>query len=380
MRPDRGLIDGGELVCVVGLRGIPGIMGGVESHCEELLPRLCERCPQLRFLVIGRRRYTGSHPTLFRNIVVYPLPAPRQQSLETLVSTFLGVLYARRVGAAAVHIHALASGLLAPLARLLGMKVFFTVHGADYDRAKWGRIARLVLRLGEKVGISNADAVICVAPSLTAGLQERYPARAARIRHVPNGISAIAAKGDAKALLDRLGVQASRFILAVGRIEPGKGFELLIEALKKTARTERLVIAGGAHHGADYAAKLMELGDDQIIFTGQMAKEHLAHLYANAGLFVLPSYHEGLPICALEAGALGCPLLLSDIAGNRDLGLPGAHYFRSGDVTSLSQALRAPFENYAVAPTMFERFDWDRITASTLGIYQSVLASPRAPG
>lgn len=379
MPPERGLSVGGTLVCVVGLRGIPGIMGGVESHCEELLPRLGAQCPELRFLVIGRRHYAGSRPSLFKNVVVFPLPAPRRQSLETLVSSLLGILYARRVGARAVHIHAIASGLLAPLARLLGMKVLLTVHGADYARAKWGRLARTVLRLGERIGVRYADAVICVAPSLTASLKKHYPERAARITHVPNGIAPIEARGDGQALLDRFGLEPRKFLLAVGRIEPGKGFELLIDAFKRSGRTEKLVIAGGAHHGADYAAALRARADAQVIFTGQLGRPELAHLYRNAALFVLPSFHEGLPICALEAGALACPLLLSDIPGNRDLGLPRTHYFCSGDVASLTEALRAPVDRYAVTAAMFAPFDWDRITAGTLAVYRSVLGGARVP-
>lgn len=379
--PDLGLgpPPGGTLVCVLGLRGIPGIMGGVESHCEELLPRLAQGARTLRFLVIGRRHYAGSRPTIYRNIVVFPVPAPRRQSLETLVSSFLGLLYARRVGARAVHIHAVASGLLAPLARLLGMKVMLTVHGADYERAKWGRLARMVLRLGERVGVRHADAVICVAPSLTRSLQKRYPARAARIRYVPNGTAPLEAHGDAHGLLSRFGLEPRRFLLAVGRIEPGKGFELLIDALRKSGRTEKLLIAGAAQLGAGYAARLMARTDEQVMFAGQLAKGDLAHLYANAALFVLPSYHEGLPICALEAGALGCPLLLSDIPGNRDLGLPADHYFRSGDAMSLAQALRGPFERYAVTPSMFASFDWDEVSSRTLAIYRSVLGASRVP-
>ena len=102
-------------------------------------------------------------------------------------------------------------------------------------------------------------------------------------------------------------------------------------------------------------------------------RDMLAHLYANAALFVLPSLHEGLPICALEAGSVGCPLLLSDIPGNRDLGLPEHHYFTSGNVESLGKALKVPFERYAVAPAMFSAFDWERISAKTLAIYEEVL-------
>jgi len=258
------------------------------------------------------------------------------------------------------------------------MRVIFTIHGADYQRAKWGRAARLLLRAGERAGVGSADAVICVAPSLTSALRQRYPRRARRIEHVANGAPAFPEDGKEREVLDRFGLERGEFVLAVGRLEPGKGFELLIEAFARSGRSGRLVIAGGAHHEAAYAAQLMERAGERVVFTGAQPRGALRHLYANAALFVLPSFHEGLPICALEAAAAGCPLLLSDIPGNRDLGLPDSHYFRSGDPDALAAALAAPADRYAVAPGSFSAFDWDIISERTLAIYETVLGRTRA--
>jgi len=373
--------DGGSplkrrLICVLGMRGIPAVMGGVESHCEELLPRLAERAPRLDIVAIGRKPYIGRDKRSFRGVRVVPLWSPTRQSLETLVSSFLGTLYARRVGAEAVHIHALASGMIAPLAKLLGMKVILTIHGADYQRAKWGRAARMILKFGERLGINSADAVICVAPSLTKRLQAAYPKRASRIEFVPNGAPPLRATGDEADVLEKFDLERGEFLLAVGRLEPGKGFELLIDAFRKSGSSRKLVIVGGAHHEVAYAAQLMKAAGGQILFAGMQPRGVLAHLYRNAALFVLPSLHEGLPICALEAGSVGCPLLLSDIPGNRDLGLSEKHYFESGDADSLSAALTLRPESYAVTPAMFSAFDWERISAKTLGIYEEVLGEP----
>jgi glycosyltransferase involved in cell wall biosynthesis len=253
------------------------------------------------------------------------------------------------------------------------MKVILTVHGADYQRAKWGCIARAILRLGERLGVRNADAVICVAPSLTKELKKRYPAQAQRIEFVPNGAPPLGASGNEKEVLERFGLAPGNFLLAVGRLEPGKGFELLIDAFRRSGSNHKLVIVGGAQHESAYAAELMKAADDRVVFTGMQPRHVLGHLYRTAALFVLPSLHEGLPICALEAGLAGCPLLLSDIPGNRDLALPDVHYFRSGDVEGLSRALRVPAEHYAVSPAAFSRFDWEKISAKTLAIYSSVM-------
>ena len=189
---------------------------------------------------------------------------------------------------------------------------------------------------------------------------------------MPNGSPPLRAEGDESQLLAKFGLENDKFLLAVGRLEPGKGFELLIDAHRKSGDKRKLVIVGGAHHEADFAAQLKQSAGEQVIFTGLQPREVLAHLYRAAALVVLPSLHEGLPICALEAGSVGCPLLLSDIPGNRDLGLPGAHYFTSGDVGSVASALQMPAASYAVTPDMIATFDWERIAARTLAIYDAV--------
>ena len=352
-------------------------MGGVECHCEELLPRIAARAPGLRLVALGRRAYIGRGRRHFEGVEVVPLPGPARQSVETLMSSLVGTFYARRIGARAVHIHAVASGLMAPLAKLLRMKVIFTVHGADYQRAKWGPAARFLLRAGERWGVRSADAIICVAPSLTRQLQERYPRHAHRIDHVANGAPMLVESGGGAELLERLDVEPANFVLAVGRIEPGKGFDILIDAFERSGRSGKLVIVGAAHHEAEYAASLMRSAGDRVVFAGVQPRGLLLHLYKSAALFVLPSLHEGLPICALEAASAGCPLLLSDIPGNRDLGLSDAHYFTSGDAGALSLALREPDERYAVSPRFLSAFDWDEISQRTLTIYQNVIGAGR---
>lgn len=371
-------VPGRPLVCVLGLRGIPGVMGGVETHCEELLPRIAASAPGFDIEVVARRPYLPE-PTRVGGVSVTPCFSTRGKSSEALTSTFAGLIHARRRGARAVHIHAVGPALLSPLARLLGMKVIFTHHGADYDRQKWGVAAKAMLRLGEQLGVRFANSVIVVAPSLAERLKARFPAHATKIHHVPNGKTAFPHETRRCSILQSLGVQPHGYLLTVGRLVPEKGFHLLIDAMERGASSKKLVIVGGAQHETPYSKELLRRGSPKVIFAGVQDRAALQQLYQNAELFVLPSLHEGLPICALEAGSTGCPLLLSDIPGNRDLGLSEAHYFRSGDVEDLSRALGVPAEQYKVSADAFSRFDWDRISAKTLAIYDGVIRGMAEP-
>jgi glycosyltransferase involved in cell wall biosynthesis len=119
------------------------------------------------------------------------------------------------------------------------------------------------------------------------------------------------------------------------------------------------------------------------VLTGFQKGRALDELYANAGLFVLPSSHEGLPIALLEALSFGLPVIASDIPANVEVGLPEESYFPVGDVAELAARLRKcvspdpreaqPERVKRLRNWVSERYDWDAITRDTLDVYHSAI-------
>jgi len=374
-----GGADGPPTICVTGLRGFPHVMGGIESHCEELLPRIKALWPDHRSVVLGRAPYLPEAVNEHRGVEIVGIPCPRQQHLEAIVSTFLAVLSARKRGADLIHIHAIGPGLLAPFARLLGLKVIVTHHGTDYHRAKWGKVARTALRSGEWLALNFAHRVIAVSPSLATQLKRQFPARAQTISYIPNGTSDLPGDADPDLVLERIGVERGKFLLAVARLVPEKGLHDLIEAFEASGSSAKLVIAGATDHESDYARALLERAGDRVIFAGVQSRATLKCLYENTALFVMPSYHEGLPIAALEAASCGAPMLLSDIPANLDIALDARNYFPVGDVAALTERLDADCADFQIdRDTVRARFSWDKAAEDTLAVYRSALAPGRA--
>ena len=366
-------------VFVTGLRGIPDIMGGVESHCEELYPRALSQSPRLDVTILARRPYVNRAPFDHDGLHVVPLPSTRNARLEAIVGTFFSVLHARRQRADLIHIHAVGPALLTPLARILGLRVVVTHHGEDYARAKWGRFARIMLRLGEKAALRFAQAIIVVAPSLRETLARENPAARDRLVYIPNGTSRLPEQGSAAdEVLATAGFAPGDYFLTVGRLVPEKAVDQLIEAVRRVPGAKLLVV-GGSDHESAFADRVRAMADADVVFAGVQTRATLRDLYQRCRLFVLPSLHEGLPIAALEAGSVGAPMLLSDIPANTDIGLPSHHYFRTGSIDDLVAKLAAPAETYAIDPAGLRlRFDWNGIAAQTLAVYDRV-ASGKAP-
>lgn len=363
-------------IVALGLRGIPNVPGGVEAHAAELYPRL--QALGAEVTVVGRSPYrVPNAPGTWRGVKIKWLWSPKLQGVEALVHTFIGVLYAAAKRPDVLHIHAVGPWLFAPLAKVLGLKVVVTHHGQDYLREKWNAPARALLRLGERVGMNFADERIVISNSILALARENYRRPATLI---PNGVANVQPVAS-KQLLERYGLTSHRYIIQVSRLVPEKRQLDLIAAFNAAQLSGwKLLLVGGAQGSQRYANLVREQcnANAAIVNTGFLSPPEVQELLSHAGIFALPSSHEGLPIALLEAMVLGTPVLASDIPANREMGLDEASYFPVGDTQSLTARLRdlaaaTPQERALLARRLRDacgRFNWDTIAESTLQVMQ----------
>ena len=72
----------------------------------------------------------------YNGVKLIDINAPKQKYLETIINTLKAVWKAKKLEANIIHIHAIGPALVAPIARILRLKVVLTHHGPDYDRNK----------------------------------------------------------------------------------------------------------------------------------------------------------------------------------------------------------------------------------------------------
>lgn len=365
------------IIFVTGTRGIPDVPGGVEKHCQELFPRIAARGHKV--ILATRSSYVTKQMDEWCGVRLIRCFAPRKQSLEAIVHTFLALLKARRYCPDVTHIHAIGPSLFTPFARLMGFRVVVTNHGPEYDRQKWGRLAKFVLRLGEKVGGLCANEVIVIS-SVARDIIRKRCYRESHV--IYNGVTLPQPSKESDFLI-QVGVEPAKYILAVARFVPEKGLHDLIGAFKKTeVDHHKLVIAGDTDHETAYSKNLRQMAaqDNRVILTGYITGEPLNQIYTHADLFVLPSYHEGLPIALLEAMSYGIPVLVSDIAANKEVGLRDERYFRCGDIDDLKDKMEAltrkglsEGERLEIRNRIIKKYNWDRIADQTIEVYRKAI-------
>lgn len=358
-------------IVAIGTRGIPRIQGGVETHCEKLYPRLAAMGNDVT--VIRRKPYVSADNTAteYQGVHLVDLYAPHKKSFEAIVHTALAVLRARKMKPDVLHIHAIGPNLLTPIARLLGMKVVMTHHGTDYNRGKWGRMAKTILRMGERAGVRHANAVISISQYLSDFMANEYGRTDTYL--IPNGVEQPTPSAQTD-YVAQLGLTPKKYIVALGRFVPEKGFHDLIEAYKQLDTDCRLVIAGDADHPDAYSEDLKQKAADAgVVLTGFIRGEKLNQLMTNALLFAMPSYHEGLPIALLEAMSYNLDVAVSDIPANRLPELDAADFFPAGNIEKLTELLASKLNtNRQSRHYDLSNYQWDSIAKQTLNVYHNI--------
>ncbi len=318
-------------IAFIGGRGVIGKYSGIETCYEEMGARLAEMGHEI---TVYCRSYFTPEIAEHRGVRIVRLPTIRTKHLETLVHTFLSTIHACFSSCNVLHYHTLGPSMFSFLPRLFGKKTVVTVQGLDWQRKKWGRLARFALKFCEWTSVRLPNATVVVSRTL----QERYRTlHEKECTYVPNGTQIRERRtGD---YLESIGLEPDRYVLFLGRFSPEKNCHLLIEAFERLDAPAKLVLAGGSSHTDDYVEQLRQHQSERIRILNWLSGPALEELITNAAVFVLPSDLEGLSLALLDAMGAGVCVLASNTPENLEALGDAGFTFRKGDVNELQRIL-----------------------------------------
>lgn len=359
-------------IAVIGTIGIPATYGGVERHVEELYLRLAVKGH--RVTVFCRSFYTEKRG-IYKGVRLVRLPTIRTKHLENPVHTLLASMITLCQDYDLVHYHAMLPALFSAMPKLKKIRSVVTLHGLDWQRDKWGTLAKWVLQQGEKAAVHFPDATIVVSKTMQEYLQRRYHKRT---HYIPNGVNIPFVRSDEQ--LRSLGIEPGRYILFVSKLSPEKGAHFLLDAFKQIRTDYKLVIAGGSRHSDEYIATLRASAGPNVLFLGFVWGELLEALFSHAYLFVQPSTIEGLAISILEAMSYGRCIVCSDIPENQEAIGDCGVTFRNRDAGDLAEKLDFLLSNPGRVEELGIRarervgreYNWDKVVEETERLFFSL--------
>ncbi len=368
-------------IAMIGHKRYGSHEGGVEVVVTELARRMAALGHEVTcYDRLGSDVMTGDatdgRERTVDGVRVVPVRTIDKKGLAALSSSYFATLAAIKDRPDVIHYHAEGPCVPLPLARRAGIRTVATIHGLDWQRAKWGRLASTYIKMGEKTAATKADGLVVLSKSAQSYFQDAYGRTAT---FIPNGIEKKQPR-PVNQIKEKWGLDAGSYLLYLGRLVPEKRPELLIEAFKKLDTEKRLVIAGGGSDTSEYEASLRAAaqGDNRIVFTGFVTGEPLAELYSNCYAYVLPSDVEGMPMSLLEAMAYGRCCVTSDIPECADVLAGNGVTFEKGSVDSLRAALQGLLADDdhgrvlgAAAKAHVEKtYNWDSVVERTLELYR----------
>jgi len=365
-------------IAMLGVKAVPAI-GGIARYVEELGSRLVERGHEVT--VYCRPHYMDGQNGTYRGMRRIVTHGLRGKHLDALTHTFTAALHALREGYDILHIHGCGPAALSPLLKLRSRgQVVATIHGLDWQRSKWGKIASWMMYKGAALSVRWCDALVGVGEHI----RKFYTANFSKeVVVIPSGVSI--PEIPPPRCIKQLGLQANRYFFCAVRFVPEKGLHFLIDAFKQLDTDMKLVIAGDTDYESSYVQELLAKRDERIIFPGYVTGRLLAELFAHCYAYVQPSLLEGLSIAVLEALSYGSCVLASDIPANLEALGPCGYTFEAGNVADLRRKLEwliaNPDEVHEQAQLAREYIarerNWDRTTDLYEALYHSLLSLPQ---
>jgi glycogen(starch) synthase len=381
----------------------PLIEGGLARHVRKLSEALVERGLEVHVLTRGGEDSPAEEEA--HGVAVHRI---REPSFPSDLSEF--VAWVERMNAdmlAAgvelgddfdfdlVHGHDwLVASASDHLARRFEAPLVTTIHATEYGRHQgWVKDHPQSYIHGVERWITNrSQRVITCSLFMRDQVADIFGVSPRRITAIPNGIDpADLPRSDPAALA---GLRAEfadpdeRLVLLIGRLVYEKGFQLALEAMPEVIEAvpgTRFLVAGSGTHEEELKQQAEELGlMEHGTFLGWIGDDVLHTLYRIADLTVVPSIYEPFGLVALEAMASGCPCIVADTGGLREV-VPHEEAglrFATRDPEALAEvAIRVLSDDelgrrlVAEAYEHLRRFDWGDVAEQTAAVYADLAAA-----
>ncbi len=320
----------------IGMRGLPPDLpgaGGGERETDAKARRLSKRGWDVT--VYCRKNYIENPPEDYHGVRLISLPSLSRPGLESMSHTFVATLHALFANNCdIVSYHGMGNALFLPLVKLGGKRSVIYMDGIDWERPKWGRLARIMLRWGAAAAFKWGD-VVYVDNKTSQKEFERYFGKAPKV--ITLAADLWETPGDD--IVYDLGLTPENYLLFVGMLKPDKGVHLLIEAYSKVDTEIPLVIVGDNPDDPSYVRQLKDAGDERVHFLGFQYGLAARQLFANSLIYIQPSVMEGNSPALMSAMACGRCVIVNGIEQNREtIGTAGVS-FNAGDPQDLQRRL-----------------------------------------
>jgi glycosyltransferase involved in cell wall biosynthesis len=299
-------------VAIIGTRGYPSYYGGFETAVRKLAPYLAEHGWDVT--VYGRPGATlPDDPDRDARVTTVQTRGVETKSVSTLSYGLSATVHAARRAPDVALVMNVANGYFLPLLRARGIPTLVNVDGIEWNRAKWGRLAKAVFHQGARATARFGDRMVYDSVEIARLWREEFGLEG---DFIPYG-------GDVPPELPvEDGLTHRGYVLVVARFVPENTIPEFIEAAGHLARDHRVVLVGSAGYGGELDQQVQALADanPNVRWLGHVSDDRrLLALWQHAGVYFHGHSVGGTNPALVQAMACGAPIVARDTAYNREV-------------------------------------------------------------
>lgn len=326
----------GRSVAIIGTRGYPSYYGGFETAVRKLAPYLVDH--QWNVSVYGRSTKASHDPSRDHRVEVITTQGVENKSLSTLSYGLTACLHAAWRKPDVVLVMNVANGFWLPILRMRGVPTVVNVDGIEWERAKWGKFAKLVFKLGARMTARFGTVLVADSKEIARRWQQDFNRSCV---FIPYGGD----EGGHGVLTDNLPV--GRYVLVVARFVPENTVPEFLQAARALSQDYEIVIVGSSGYGGPLEDDVRELVSEnpRVHWLGHVSDdERLLTLWRNCGAYFHGHSVGGTNPALIQAMANGAPVVARDTVYNREV-LGGEGAFCSPNAQQIESAVRAVMES-----------------------------------
>lgn len=324
-------------VAVIGTRGYPSYYGGFETAVRQLAPYLADRGWDVT--VYGRHGSTlDTHPDRDQRVKTRVTRGLERKQLSTLTYGLSACLDARRRKPDVVLVMNVANGFWLPLLRSKGIPTLVNVDGIEWDRAKWGHLAKFVFRAGAKLTARFGTRLVYDSLEIAKRWKRDFGRDGVFIPY--GGVVPLP-------LALEPGLTHRQYVLVVARFVPENTIPEFLAACDEISLEHDVVIVGSEGYGGplDEQAAALARSNDRVTWLGHINDDQrLLSLWQHAGVYFHGHSVGGTNPALVQAMACGAPVVARDTPYNREV-LGSSGVYVSPKSQEIASAILAAMED-----------------------------------
>lgn len=355
-------------VAIIGTQGVPAKYGGFETLVENMIGE--NASPEVEYTVYCSSKDMPQNLAEYKGAKLKYVPL-RANGIQSIPYDIISMFKAAK-NADVLLILGVSGCLCLPLFRLLHKKrLVINIDGLEHRRAKWGKMARWVLKTSEAMAVKYADVIISDNKGIQDYVKETYSLDSEMIAYGGDHVLRDLTEEQQSGILKKMGVEASQYCFTVCRIEPENNCHMILEAFAQTG--QKLMFVGNWDR-SEYGKQLREKYSaySNIMISDPIYDiEVLYALRNNCRCYMHGHSAGGTNPSLVEAMFFGVPIVAYDVVYNRESTGNKALYF--SDSQQLSTILESSEISSSIGQSMLEyaqeNYRWETIAKQYESLY-----------